>query len=525
METAITLHSGQLPAECQNPNATALRCGASTLHACWDGEGRMTALGGIVYFAEYLREAGFLDRLLCGSPLRYTSPNAPAPADVLGTFLVAVLAGLVRYEAINILRGDAVCPEALGFRRIVSEDSVRRALQQAAVREAAWNAWLDAIQDRILGPLLTLEYVLDLDNTVKCLYGHQEGAEKGYNPKKPGRPSHNYQTFVVGRLRLILGVRVLPGKQHAGRHGAEAAFAFLRRLPRKLWPRFLRGDVSYGTSPIMDEAEAVNLHYLFKLARTKRLKRLFGKLCAHGEWHDAGQGWQGCFQTLKLAGWSHTRRCLFLRRPAPARDAPAAPAARADQLLLPTFADELLPPDPDWRPWDFCVLVTDMADLDATALSQLYRDRGDCENVFDELKNQWGWCGFTTRDLARNRIVARFTAAVYNLWSLYTLLASPDTHREAKTSRPLLLHILGRVAHSARQTTVHLVSTHALADAVAAVLTHIHGLLAQLKASAEQLGSDGVWTLLLALAVRRYWRNSGVDPPSGLPGQLTFAFD
>ncbi|MBR4251610.1 MAG: hypothetical protein IKQ15_04870, partial [Kiritimatiellae bacterium] len=63
METAITLHSGQLPAECQNPNATALRCGASTLHACWDGEGRMTALGGIVYFAEYLREAGFLDRL------------------------------------------------------------------------------------------------------------------------------------------------------------------------------------------------------------------------------------------------------------------------------------------------------------------------------------------------------------------------------------------------------------------------------------------------------------------------------
>jgi hypothetical protein len=49
--------------------------------------------------------------------------------------------------------------------------------------------------------------------------------------------------------------------------------------------------------------------------------------------------------------------------------------------------------------------------------------------------------------------------------------------------------------------------------------------LAQLKASAEQLGSDGVWTLLLALAVRRYWGNSGVDPPSGLPGQLTFAFD
>ena len=89
------------------------------------------------------------------------------------------------------------------------------------------------LHDR-LRKLLELDYVLDLDNTVKCLYGHQEGAEKGYNPRKPGRPSHNYQTFIIGRLRLILGVSVLPGRKHAGRHGAEAALAVLRRLPREL---------------------------------------------------------------------------------------------------------------------------------------------------------------------------------------------------------------------------------------------------------------------------------------------------
>jgi hypothetical protein len=64
-----------------------------------------------------------------------------------------------------------------------------------------------------------------------------------------------------------------------------------------------------------------------------------------------------------------------------------------------------------------------------------------------------------------------------------------------------------------------------MADAIAAVLTHIHGLLAEPKARAEQLGSDGIWTLLLARAVRRYWRNSGADPPGSRPGQLTFAFD
>jgi hypothetical protein len=28
------------------------------------------------------------------------------------------------------------------------------------------------------------------------------------------------------------------------------------------------------------------------------------------------------------------------------------------------------------------------------AIGQLYRDRADCENGFDELKNQWGWGGY-----------------------------------------------------------------------------------------------------------------------------------
>lgn len=48
------------------------------------------------------------------------------------------------------------------------------------------------------------------------------------------------------------------------------------------------------------------------------------------------------------------------------------------------------------------------------ALAQLYRDRADAENNFDELKNQWGWGGFTTQDLARCRIMARMVALVYN---------------------------------------------------------------------------------------------------------------
>ncbi|MGZ9219860.1 MAG: hypothetical protein ACXW5W_22840 [Candidatus Binatia bacterium] len=38
--------------------------------------------------------------------------------------------------------------------------------------------------------VLNAPWLLDVDVTVKPLYGKQQGAVVGYNPHKPGRPSH-----------------------------------------------------------------------------------------------------------------------------------------------------------------------------------------------------------------------------------------------------------------------------------------------------------------------------------------------
>jgi hypothetical protein len=40
-------------------------------------------------------------------------------------------------------------------------------------------------------------------------------------------------------------------------------------------------------------------------------------------------------------------------------------------------------------------------DYEVEHIGQLYRDRADCENGFDEIKNQWGWGGYTTHDIER----------------------------------------------------------------------------------------------------------------------------
>ena len=84
------------------------------------------------------------------------------------------------------------------------------------------------------------------------------------------------------------------------------------------------------------------------------------------------------------------------------------------------------------------------------AFGQLDRDRGDEENIFDETKNQWGWGGFTTHDLARCRLMARLVALFYNWWNIFVRLAEPDFHREAITSRPLFLSAIATRTRHAR---------------------------------------------------------------------------
>ena len=78
------------------------------------------------------------------------------------------------------------------------------------------------------------------------------------------------------------------------------------------------------------------------------------------------------------------------------------------------------------------------------SIADLYRQRADAENVYDELKNQWGWGGFMTKDKLRCQVAARNGALIYNWWSLFVRCAESHRPREAVTSRPLLLCAVGR---------------------------------------------------------------------------------
>lgn len=471
---------------------------AGRIHVEWDPDAAVTPMGQLPFFIEFLKVSGLYDAFVADCPLRYTSSNAPNVRDVLGTILLSILAGHKRYAHITTIRSDRVNPELLGMKSVVSEDSVRRGLANMAEDEAL--SWVDDHLTHSTHPVLALApWVLDTDNTVKPLYGSQEGAVKGYNPKKPGRPSHAYHSYFMANTRMALGVEVEDGNKTSGKHVSVGLWRLLDRMHKNLWPVFIRGDVAFGTEPIMHEAEERNLHYLTKLRLTTNVKKLINRLIACGEWVDAGQGFRGAETTLCLTGWSKSRRVIVLKRPI------AGEILLSDDQLNLAF----IKTEDGIRKYEYQVLVTSLTD-EILTIAQHYRDRGDCENCFDELKNQWGWGGFTTQDLQRCRIVSRLVALVYNWWSLFVRLANPDKHHEAITSRPLMLHSVGRLTSHAGQKIVTITSTHARSSVVQAAMQQLASFFKELARTAEQLG---LTERIKLIAQRAFSKLLALSPP------------
>jgi hypothetical protein len=106
----------------------------------------------------------------------------------------------------------------------------------------------------------------------------------------------------------------------------------------------------------------------------------------------------------------------------------------------------------DQHKHEFAVYVTNLPDeVNGWQIQELYRQRADTENVFDELKNQWGFSGFCAKSKATTELAARLLLVVYNLWTLFVRFIVPQKHTEAKRGRRWFLLIAARLVQSGRQ--------------------------------------------------------------------------
>ena len=474
----------------------------------WEPGASVTPMGQLAFFIQFLKTGYRFEPWVEDCPLIYKSNNAPKKINVIGSLLLSILSGHKRYAHIGTIAGDGVNSKLLGMTKVVSDDSVRRGLLKIDEQEGV--KWLQHHLQECYEPLLTLPWIMDVDVTIKTIYGNQEGAEIGYNPHKKGRPSHAYHSYMMANLKLVLDVEVQPGNQGNSAHSLPGLMSLLNRLPRECWPEFVRGDCDWGSDRVMSELEQAGCDYLFKIRKTTNVTKAIHHAHCGGGWVRYDKNWEGKESELKLNGWDKARRIIIVRR-----------RVSGDYLMLEKENNSrqkeiAFIEDPEnIKHFEYSVLVTSLDDGVVTIIDH-YRDRADCENNFDEIKNHWGWGGYTTQDMKRCRFISRMVALVYNWWTLFMRLSNPDSHKESITSRPLLMSAIGKLTESGRQKKITLTSQHNLMQKIQKMQEELCDFFDSIKAIATQLNPVDIWCRILTRSVSKFLTKGQVITPAKL---------
>ena len=167
-----------------------------------------SAWGGMAaIIGKYLERISFREWVLRSIPVSETSPNAKGVYEkVLAQFLTVLIGG-DRFSHLSWWgHGVEVFYETFGVKWLP---------QSASVVTRFWNKissqclceQFSASARAFAASVISWEGIesdnLNLDSSVITRYGKQEGAKKGYNPKKKGRPSHHPLLAFMGRGYVV----------------------------------------------------------------------------------------------------------------------------------------------------------------------------------------------------------------------------------------------------------------------------------------------------------------------------------
>jgi transposase len=396
-------------------------------------EDTLTPFGGFVPWAAFTRHLGVVEKMAKNCPVVRTSPNAAPVYDILQSFMLTALSDGRRFSHIERLREDPTVAEIFGMESVVSDDTVRRFI--ASIDPVMGAEWI-ARHAAQLWRALPDNPIMDWDSTVVTKFGNQEGAEVGYNPTRPGRKSFHPLLGVIAGTRMCPAYRFRPGNTVTSTDWSKAMEDATRWLgERRVWLN--RGDNGLGNEAVMAwHEQPLDLPYfLFRLKLTKGVRTALHRM-PEERW--VGSTDRGALQVsealLQLDGWTRPRRVVFSRK-----------------------LQGVIPAEDSREFWDqnkheFGAYVTNLPEgFSPWQVVVCYRERADVENVFDELKNQWGFSGFCSKRKAVTETAARLLLLVYNLWVLFVRFIQPKQHTEAKRGRRWFLIIAARLVKSGRQ--------------------------------------------------------------------------
>ena len=359
----------------------------------------VTAWGGMKLMKDFVERTG-IKEYLSGLELPHPGSNRGySPLDIVEAFWVSVWIGARRFVQSGWLQYDHVLREIFNWKAVPSHSTYGRFFHKFSWRRN--TVVFPAIQRWFFEQVRFDRMTLDLDSSVMTRYGNQEGARRGYNPQKPGRPSHHPLLAFMAEMRMVVNAWL-----RSGNTGALSNYqAFLDETFRILQNKkvgLVRTDSGFFANNFMEYFEKKELNYI---VAAKFYAPIRTEVLNFKTWTALRDGIEIAEWDYRLPGWSRPRRMIAIRK-----NIKRYPHASGKILTLDLGLEE--------RHYRYSVFVTNL-DLPASQIWNLYRDRADAENRIKELKQDFGMNGFCLNSFWATEASFRFIMIAYNLMSLF----------------------------------------------------------------------------------------------------------
>lgn len=378
----------------------------------------ITPWGGMVFLKQMLDKIGFKQQIQNCSDLPLQYSNRGHDIDViLESFITSIWCGANRFLHTEVTRSDRALGKIFEWKSTPGQDAYKRyfgKFTQKINQDVGHHFFSWFFQN-----LHVNYFTLDIDSTVVTRYGNQEGAKKGYNPKKKGRNSHHPIIAFVNEVRMVANFWLRSGNTSSANNFVGFLEDTLSRFGNKK-VGLTRLDSGFFQKEILDYLEQKNMHYIVAAKFTHPVQHLIDQ---QDFWMGIDKGIEICEKTYQAKSWEKPRRIVIVRQKIEER-----PTATGRTLSL-------FPEDEIHRNYRYSAYVTNV-EYAATDVWRNYRARGDAENRIKELKQDFGAESFNLKEFFPTEAALMFAMIAYNLMSIFRIFVLQEkTQKTLSTLR------------------------------------------------------------------------------------------
>jgi hypothetical protein len=351
----------------------------------------LTHFAGIYLFQQFLQRLKI--RTYFSQHIPYTQRNNDYTlSEMILALVYPMILGLGKIEVSALLKTNGVFQYLTGLPSFPNPTTLRRFLLRTSPELlVSFRETHNALRKYFLRhPSPRSGFCLDFDSTVKTLYGHQEGAMKGYNPRNRGKRSYHPLVATEGHLKDCLGGLLRFGNVSSAGGVIPLFHEIYSILPHASILR-TRADAGFYDGKLIEELVKHRVEFAIVADITIPIKHRLPGLC-YARTNDLFSVSEFNYQPLK---WKQPYRFVVLRR-----KVPDSPDEKLTLFTLDKYA--------------YSVIVTNLS-LTPYGVFNFYKNRAGLERIVRILKNDFPFGSAPTGNFVANTFYAELSLFAYNL--------------------------------------------------------------------------------------------------------------